>query len=64
MPNKTPVRIEPPIGWRRPMRFGEFITGVYDALDKHAAMGIVWLAVHTRLVEFQGRERYLISKKR
>ena len=46
---------------KRVMTFGEFIAGAYHAWGARRAKGLVWLAVIARLVEFQGRQRLVIS---
>ena len=45
---------------KKPLTFGDFIMGVYDAWGKRRARGVVWLAVNTRLVAFRGRRRFII----
>jgi hypothetical protein len=43
-----------------PLTFGEFIMAVYDACGRQKARGIVRLAVNARLLEFRGRDRFVI----
>jgi hypothetical protein len=62
MAKKACLRIEPSASAQPPATFGEFVTSVYDSCDRQKARGIVWLAVNAHLVEFRGRERYLISE--
>ena len=46
---------------KRCLTFGEFITRVYDAWGRRKARGIVRLAIKSRLIEFRGTERFVIS---
>lgn len=46
------------------LTFGEFIMAAHDAWGKRRARGIVCLAVNARLVEFQGKQRFVFSKRR
>ena len=46
---------------KKPLKFGEFITSVYDAYGKQKAKRIVRLAVNAHLVEFRGHDRFVIS---
>jgi hypothetical protein len=46
---------------RRPLTFGDFVTGVYHTWGKRNAKGIVQLAVKMNVVEFRGAERFVIS---
>ena len=45
---------------KRRLTFGEFIMAVYDACGRQKAEGIVRLAVNAHLVEFRGRNRFVI----
>ena len=45
---------------KRHLTFGEFIMAVYDACGRQKADGIVRLAVNARLLEFRGRDRFVI----
>jgi hypothetical protein len=45
---------------KRSLTFGELIAAVHDAYGRQKAEGIVRLAVTARLVEFRGRDRFLI----
>jgi hypothetical protein len=47
---------------KKALTFGEFIAGVYDACGKHKAKGIVRLAVNAHLVEFRGRDHFVIHE--
>lgn len=42
------------------LTLGEFIMCVYDACGEKNAGAIVWLAVHARLVMFQGHNSHVI----
>ena len=42
--------------------FGDFIAAAYRAWGKHRANELVRLAVNERLVEFPGRQRFLITE--
>ncbi len=42
------------------LTFGDFVVAVYGACSKRKASKIVRVAVNTHLVEFQGRQRYVI----
>ena len=44
------------------LTFGEFVAAIYAAWGKRKALGIVRLAVNARLVEFRGRELFVISE--
>jgi hypothetical protein len=48
---------------KRIMTFGEFIAGAYHAWGARRAKGLVCLAFNTRLVEFRGPQRLVISEK-
>ena len=45
----------------RALTLGDFIAAAYRAWGRRRAKGLVWLAVNARLVEFQGRQRLVIS---
>jgi len=45
---------------RKPLTFGEFIAAAYDTCGGQRAEGIVRLAVNAHLVEFRGRDRFVI----
>jgi hypothetical protein len=47
---------------KRALTFGEFVAALYAAWGKRKALGIVRLAVNAHLVEFRGRERFVISE--
>jgi hypothetical protein len=42
------------------LTFGDLVTTVYNACGKRKARGMLWLAVNAQLVEFRGRNRYVI----
>jgi len=42
------------------LTFGEFIMAVYDACGRQKAREIVQFAVNVHLVEFRGRDHYVI----
>ena len=48
---------------KRAITLGGFIAGAYHAWGARRAKGLVWLAVNTRLVEFRGPQRLVISEK-
>jgi len=48
---------------KRAITLGDFIAGAYHAWGARRAKGLVWLAVNTRLVEFRGPQRLVISEK-
>ena len=50
-------------GKKRALTFGDFIAAAYRAWGKRRAKGFVWLAVNAQLVEFRGRQRFLISEE-
>jgi hypothetical protein len=45
---------------KKHLTFGEFIMAIYDACGRQKADGIVRLAVNVRLVEFRGRDCFVI----
>ena len=47
---------------KKALTLGELIMAAHDVLGKQAR-GIVWLAVNAQLVQFQGRQRFLFSKR-
>jgi len=46
---------------KKPLTFGDFVAGSYRAWGKRRAEGMIRLAVKSRLVEFCGDERFMIS---
>jgi hypothetical protein len=46
---------------KRPLTFGDFVTGVYDTWGKRRATGIIQLAIKAHVIEFRGTERFVIS---
>jgi hypothetical protein len=50
-------------GNNRAMTFGDFIAGAYRAWGVRRAKGLVWLLVNAQLVEFRGRQRFVISEE-
>ena len=48
---------------KKALTFGGFIMAAYDVWGKRRAKGIVWLAVNAHLVKFQGRQRFVFSKR-
>jgi len=49
-------------GKKKALTFGEFVAAVYAAWGKRRGTGIVRFAVNARLVQFRGRERFVISE--
>ena len=47
---------------KRALTFGDLIATVYSACGKRRARGILRLFLYARLVVFQGRDRYVLSK--
>jgi hypothetical protein len=47
---------------KKVLTFGDFIAAAYRAWGRRRAKGLVWLAVNTRLVEFRGKHRVVISE--
>jgi hypothetical protein len=45
---------------KTPLTFGDFVAGGYHAWGKRKAMGIIRLAVKSRMVEFRGGQRIVI----
>ena len=50
-------------GKKRVLTFGDFIAAAYRAWGTRRAKGLVWLAVNAHLVEFRGRQRFVISEE-
>jgi len=48
---------------KKALTFGEFVAAIYAAWGRRKALGIVRLAVNAGLVEFRGRERFVISEE-
>ena len=48
---------------KKALTFGEFVAGIYTTWGKRKSLGIVRLAVNARLVEFRGRERFVILEE-
>lgn len=46
---------------KKPLTFGEFVSGSYRTWGKRRANGIIRLAVKVHLIEFRGHERLVIS---
>ena len=46
---------------KKPLTFGDFVAGGYDAWGKREAVGIIQLALKSHLVEFSGQQRFEIS---
>jgi hypothetical protein len=49
-------------GNKRVLTFGDFIVAAYLAWGRRRAKGLVWLAVNSRLIQFRGRQRVVISE--
>jgi hypothetical protein len=47
---------------RKPLTFGDFVAGVYHTWGKRRAKGIVRLAIEVHVIEFRGKERYVVSR--
>lgn len=45
------------------LTFGELVLAGYEAAGKRRARGIIGLAVNTHLIEFRGRQRFVISER-
>ena len=45
---------------KKPFTFGAFIAGAYRAWGERNAKGIIHLAVKAHLIEFCGKQRYMI----
>ena len=45
----------------KPLTFGDFVAGVYHTWGKRRAIGIIQLAIKSRMIEFCGIERVEIS---
>ena len=50
-------------GKKRTWRFGDFIADTYGVWGRQRAKEIVRVAVNARLIEFRGRQRFVISEK-
>lgn len=46
---------------KKPLTFGEFVAGSYQAWGRREALGIIRLAVKARWIEFGGQGRIVIS---
>ncbi len=46
---------------KKPLTFGDFVVGVYEACGKRRARGIVRLAIKAHLIEFLGPRRFVIA---
>jgi hypothetical protein len=46
---------------RKPLTFGDFVAGVYQAWGERRAIGIVRLAIDAHVIEFRGTERFIVS---
>ncbi len=46
---------------RKPLTFGDFVAGVYQACGKRKAKEIIELAVKAHVIEFRGTERVVVS---
>jgi hypothetical protein len=46
---------------KKPLTFGDFVAGVYHIWGEREAIGIVRLAIEAHVVEFRGKERFMIS---
>jgi hypothetical protein len=46
---------------KKPLTFGDFVTGSYRAWGKRKANGIIRLAIKARWIEFRGSHRIVIS---
>jgi hypothetical protein len=47
---------------KRGLVFGDLIVAAYEAWGKRRASGYVRLAVNAQLVEFRGRQRFVITE--
>jgi hypothetical protein len=43
------------------LTFGDFVAGVYSAWGRRKAKGVVKLAIKMHLIEFLGRDRFVVS---
>ena len=50
-------------GNKRVLTFGDFIVAAYGAWGVRGAKGLVRLAVNAHLVDFRGRQRFVISEE-
>jgi hypothetical protein len=46
---------------KKPLTFGDVVAGSYRAWGKRRANGMIRLAIKTRLIEFHGEQRFVIS---
>jgi len=46
---------------KKPLTFGEFVTGGYQAWGKRKAEGMIRLVIKSHLIEFRGAQRIVIS---
>jgi len=49
-------------GKSRVFRFGDFVAAVYRVWGRHRAKELVRLALNTHLIEFRGRQHFVISE--
>src|SRR5512147_1939053 len=49
---------------KKALTFGDLIAAVYGTCGRRSAGGIIWLAIHARLITFRGRLCHGISKYR
>ena len=50
-------------GKKRILRFGDFIASAYRVWGRRRANELVRVAVNEQLVEFRGRQRFVISEE-
>jgi hypothetical protein len=50
-------------GEKRALRFGDFIAAAYRVWGRRMANELVRVAVNSHLVEFRGRQRFVISEE-
>jgi hypothetical protein len=48
---------------KKVLTFGDFIESAYNAYGKRKGPGMVRLAVNSRVLDFRGRQRFVISEK-
>ena len=46
---------------KKPLTFGDFVVGVYETWGKRRAKGIIQLACEVHMIEFRGKERFVMS---
>ena len=46
---------------KKALTFGDFVEGVYHAWGKRKATGIIQLAIKSNMIEFRGKERFVVS---